>query len=371
MKLRNILLGAGLLVLLATPSFTYAVWWNPLTWFQKPAVTVPISEATTNLSLAETVSEAAPEKPSVSVLTTKPAEMKWWNPASWFRKPDSPFPTSSVASTTTAEASTPPGVATPSVKKEMASAKPEVSPQVKVTDQSVEIEKLRKEVEELKKSQTRITGFSESLKPVAPQSFNPIPHIETWEEQETRDFLYADQRGWTSLTSTNAMGEKRYYRKEGTQWVRKNSEAEAQQPYYIDTVSAQLQRTIEFLESENARDLARQKEIDEETKPFYDELSQKGEEWRKKCINPDGSMPFLSGQRATECDKISLDQIVVQNKINAITGIYPSTAIQTSAPLRTPQGWIVNRTTKTISTPDGTSKYYYFCTSGECRINPY
>ncbi|MBI3442456.1 MAG: hypothetical protein HY007_01705 [Candidatus Sungbacteria bacterium] len=51
--------------------------------------------------------------------------------------------------------------------------------------------------------------------PAPPATFNtdqpkPSAPTETWEQQEARDFAYADIRGWTSLTSTNSLGEKRY-----------------------------------------------------------------------------------------------------------------------------------------------------------------
>lgn len=67
---------------------------------------------------------------------------------------------------------------------------------------------------------------------------------EMWAEQEIRDFAYADAKGWTTLISTNSLGEKRYYRKEGSQWVRKSSEAEIQQPYIEPPTLNQLARLI-------------------------------------------------------------------------------------------------------------------------------
>lgn len=54
----------------------------------------------------------------------------------------------------------------------------------------------------------------------------PVATVETWQELEAKDFVSADVKGWTTQIITNASGEKRYYRKEGTQWVRVNSEAD-------------------------------------------------------------------------------------------------------------------------------------------------
>jgi len=120
-------------------------------------------------------------------------------------------------------------------------------------DQALEIEKLKKEVEELKKKPTPATvPVVSASKQVVPTPKSSVPPtvsdtnnnqpklestnsqpvaIETWAQQEVRDFAYADAREWASLTSTNSLGEKRYYRKEGNQWVRKNSENEATTKY--------------------------------------------------------------------------------------------------------------------------------------------
>ncbi|HEY4479281.1 MAG TPA: DUF5667 domain-containing protein [Candidatus Paceibacterota bacterium] len=104
-------------------------------------------------------------------------------------------------------------------------------------EQTAEIEKLKREVEELKKKPAA-TPPVVTPTPTTPQATpdkaflnQTPPPIETWAELEARYFVSADQKGWTSQTITNALGEKRYYRKEGNQWVRKNSEAEATQPY--------------------------------------------------------------------------------------------------------------------------------------------
>jgi len=116
----------------------------------------------------------------------------------------------------------------------------------KTNDQSSEIEKLKREVEELKKKPASATPAPKQTTPVVTEKSNPQlvkptpPPIETWEKQEVKDFAYADARGWTSLISTNSLGEKRYYRKEGTQWVRKNTEAETQQPYVPPPTLEQL-----------------------------------------------------------------------------------------------------------------------------------
>ncbi len=47
-----------------------------------------------------------------------------------------------------------------------------------------------------------------------------------WVTLETNGFIEANQKNWNSLNINNGNGEKRYYRKEGNQWVRKNSEEE-------------------------------------------------------------------------------------------------------------------------------------------------
>jgi hypothetical protein len=101
------------------------------------------------------------------------------------------------------------------------------------------------EIEELKKKPDLVPVVVE--KPTTPTTTpnndlsSPIPlSIETWAELEAKYFISADQKGWTAQTITNALGEKRYYRKEGSQWVRKNSEAETLQPYVAPPTSEQL-----------------------------------------------------------------------------------------------------------------------------------
>ena len=106
-------------------------------------------------------------------------------------------------------------------------------------NQAAEIEKLKQEIEVLKKKPTPtpvpvVSGPKPTTPPTIPNnnlSSPTPPPIETWAELEAKYFISADQKGWTSQIITNALGEKRYYRKEGSQWVRKNSEAEIQQPY--------------------------------------------------------------------------------------------------------------------------------------------
>lgn len=97
-----------------------------------------------------------------------------------------------------------------------------------------------------------LPSIASSPSPAPSVATTPTPtptSSETWAEQEARDFAYADAKGWTSITSTNSLGEKRYYRKEGSQWVRKNSEAEIQQPYVTPPTLNQLTRLIRMCSS--------------------------------------------------------------------------------------------------------------------------
>jgi hypothetical protein len=110
-----------------------------------------------------------------------------------------------------------------------------------------ETEKLRAEIEDLKNKpisspvvsvpkQTTSTTNNTQL-----QTTNPPPSpVENWTELESKYFAEANQKGWVNLIITNSLGEKRYYRKEGTLWVRKNSEAEIQQPYVAPPTTQQL-----------------------------------------------------------------------------------------------------------------------------------
>lgn len=167
----------------------------------------------------------------VSFIVPQIALASWWNPFSWniwnkifYRK---------------AETKIERIISTPTVQN---------TNEQKTNDQSSEIEKLKKEVEELKTKSTSDNPTPKQLPPAVieksnvqptPEKITP-PIIETWSELENKFFASADQKGWTAQTITNALGEKRYYRKEGSQWVRKNSEAETLQPYVAPPTSEQL-----------------------------------------------------------------------------------------------------------------------------------
>ncbi|KKU67984.1 MAG: hypothetical protein UX89_C0009G0018 [Parcubacteria group bacterium GW2011_GWA2_47_16] len=107
--------------ILIFPQVSFAAWWNPLTWFQKPPADTPVSEvAATGTPIAE--NSQADETPEIKAENVAVAESeegavatKWWNPSTWkvFDR-------------------------TPTVK-------------VQEVKQPTEIEKLRSEVEELKK----------------------------------------------------------------------------------------------------------------------------------------------------------------------------------------------------------------------------
>lgn len=111
--------------------------------------------------------------------------------------------------------------------------------------QNREIEELKKKADPVISTQkSSVTPSDTNNNQSKSQIQNSQPTIvETWEQIEARDFEYANARNWTSLTSTNSLGEKRYYRKEDTQWIQKNSEAEAIQPYVDFTRPAEAPST--------------------------------------------------------------------------------------------------------------------------------
>lgn len=152
----------------------------------------------------------------------------WWNPFTWrmsSQKVEVKIEPVEIASSTSS---------TKTATKEAQRPKEKIVPpaQKPKTDPFIEIEKLRKEVEDLKKKQEMAKPTANVTLPVTSVSTEvQKPVVESWESLETRNFIYADAQGWASMISTNGLGEKRYYRKEGTQWVRKNTEAEASQKY--------------------------------------------------------------------------------------------------------------------------------------------
>ena len=107
--------------------------------------------------------------------------------------------------------------------------KKEVTPTVQIEVQKTPEEKineLQKQLDELKNQQPKTIPVTKTQI----QNYKPTA-TETWGELEAKYFVDADQKGHTYLWISNSLGEKRYYRKEGTQWVRKNTEEEASQPY--------------------------------------------------------------------------------------------------------------------------------------------
>jgi len=125
-------------------------------------------------------------------------------------------------------------------------------------DQSSEIEKLKKEIEELKKKPSPVNVMPKKPTPTVTEKVIPLqstpaivtpPPIETWGQLETKYFAEANQKGWTTLIITNALSEKQFYRKEGSQWVRKDSETEMQKPYVTPPTVSQLTRLIRMCSS--------------------------------------------------------------------------------------------------------------------------
>jgi len=153
------------------------------------------------------------------------------------------------------------------LKGEVEESKQKQESQTAQNNQSTEIEKPKKEIEALRKIVPVLPTPKQSVPPtvsnnVQPQSPKPTtPSVETWSELENKYFVEANSKGWATLIITNALGEKRYYKKEGSQWIRKNNESELQQPFVTpSTPSAPQDNSIE-LKKEILASL--QKEINE------------------------------------------------------------------------------------------------------------
>ena len=81
---------------------------------------------------------------------------------------------------------------------------------------------------------------------------NPTPlSVESWTKLENRYFAEASQKGLVTLIITNNIGEKRYYRKEGVLWFRKNNEVEMQQSYDVPPTTQQLANLRRFCLSDS------------------------------------------------------------------------------------------------------------------------
>src|SRR3989338_7237260 len=74
---------------LIAPQVSFAAWWKPLTWFQKPLADAPISEvaATSTLVAENSQADVAPEINTENIAVAESEEgavaTKWWNPLTW------------------------------------------------------------------------------------------------------------------------------------------------------------------------------------------------------------------------------------------------------------------------------------------------
>jgi hypothetical protein len=80
-------------------------------------------------------------------------------------------------------------------------------------------------------SNSQTQNIQTVMPPLQQQTTVISPQITSWTDLENQDFALANQKGWTSMTIPNEVGEKRYYRLEAGTWTRKANLAEAQQPY--------------------------------------------------------------------------------------------------------------------------------------------
>lgn len=134
----------------------------------------------------------------------------WWNPISWsiwniFK----PTPHVQIQTATTTPAT------------------PTTTTTQNIINQKV-IQKIKTETPPKKSIQNQPATTKENSISRTPTV--PAPLVTTWSELENQYFAEATQKGGTSLTITNA-GEQRFYRSENGIWIRKNTSAEAQQPY--------------------------------------------------------------------------------------------------------------------------------------------
>ena len=160
--------------------------------------------------------------------------------------------------------------------------------------------------------------------------------IESWKDGEAKNFPLADQKGWTSLTLTNTLGERRYYRKEGAQWVRKNTEAESQQPFQTipQAASQPTQTKIDVLLKALDDQIAerhRQTEAtlqqsqiltDEKNKlqaPIQSELDALNAKMDQECSVP---LAQMQGGLLQQCNVYRGQAIILIAKISAITEQY-------------------------------------------------
>lgn len=301
--------------------------------------------------------------------------------------------------------------------------KPEVNDE-KENEQATEIEKLKEEIEVPKKTPATTPSQQKSYVPVADRqdtlqtnqapvtSTNisqtgelPSTTIETWEQLEAKYFSSADLKGWISLIITNSLGEKRYYRKENNQWVRKNSEFEASQPYinsqnnlnkdnllntllkmYDEQIEERRRQTevaLQQLEVERQEREAREDEKNKLLAPFQSKLDQlKATEKELGCGSSSGplTMDQIIGAKAQQCKVLWADMNVVMADMGIIIAQYspPTNTISTPTLNFSTQKSVLGQhyefyhdgygSGSIYNTSNPADSYKIYCSYGRCDI---
>lgn len=206
-------------VVFLVPQVTFAAWWNPFSWkvFNKAPEAVLQKKIDVPSDQQKTL-----EDERLGSITKKNTQEETMGEISVTEKVEKSLSLKKKIITPLKE------------DESLSTEKKDV--EKKTTNQALAVEKIKKtSTPPVKKITTpenkSIAAVQEEKTTITKSVDTAPPHIDTWEELESKYFPEADQKQWPGLVLTNKAGEERYYRKENGIWVRKNSEAESSQPW--------------------------------------------------------------------------------------------------------------------------------------------
>lgn len=129
------------------------------------------------------------------------------------------------------------------------------------------------------------------------------------------------------------------------------------------TVNNLLKQEITKQNSWYEEYLRKQAEIDEKLKPIHEEEDRITAQYMAECIQ------FVTGQKASDCDQLTLRLNSLEAEASRISGIYPERKTLPKVPSPGYESWRIDKgldgLSGTIWSPNSTTRYRWSC------INPY
>ena len=129
---------------------------------------------------------------------------------------------------------------------------------------------------------------------------------------------------------------------------------------YAQQVERLLQQEIDKQNSWYEEYLRKQAEIDALLKPIHEEERRITEQYLAECVQ------FVTGQKASECDQLTLRLNSLEAEASRISGIYPERKTLPQSPYPSYQQWrfdtMRDGLSGTIWSPNSTTRYRWSCT---------